>query len=311
MNANLSADFTQSNWSSPLEELHFYSCNFTGRLPHSIGRSNSMRIVDLADNSFTGFIPQWIWNTTEFIDLGSNYFTGELPSSVNGSMISNLQVLLLHDNMLNGSIPSWLFALPSIVALELSGNQFTGQISAEILSNSLWEIDLSYNNLGGTVDLDMFSKLKNLWLLSLSGNNLSVLTYPTKSNWSNLAHLELSSCNLSEFPDFLRESSQMSELDLSNNQIHGKIPVWMQNLGLEGDGLFLANLSNNSITGGLENLPWEGIGILNLRFNRLSGEIPLSICSSNQLWSKIPLDETKKEAYPKTQRKKAQLRIAK
>ncbi|GAB4825334.1 hypothetical protein Ancab_008206 [Ancistrocladus abbreviatus] len=171
-NANLSADFTQSNWSSPLEELHFDSCNFTGRLPHSIGQSNSMRIVDIIGNSFTGFIPQWIWNTTESIALGFNYFTGELPSSVNESMLSNLQVILLHDNMLNGSIPSWLFALPSIVRLALNVNQFTGQISAEILSNSLREIDLSYNNLGSTVDLDMFSKLKNLRLLSLSRNNL-------------------------------------------------------------------------------------------------------------------------------------------
>ncbi|GAB4845970.1 hypothetical protein Ancab_024974, partial [Ancistrocladus abbreviatus] len=302
-NEYLFADFTQSNWSSPLEELDFFICNFTGRLPHSIGKSNSMRILNLIGNKFHGLIPQWIWNTTEIIALSHNYFTGELPSSVNQSMPQDLGLLWLSGNMLNGSIPSWLFALPSILALDLDGNQFTGKISAEILSISLRSIDLGYNNLSGTVDLDMFSKLKNLSFLSLSGNNLSVLTYPTKSNWSNLVDLQLSSCNLREFPDFLRGASQMDWLDLSNNLIHGKIPVWMQNLGLEGDDLFSANLSYNSITGGLENLPWERIEILDLRFNslegmlpedtlniryffasnnRLSGEIPLSICSSNQ-----------------------------
>ncbi|GAB4847325.1 hypothetical protein Ancab_026374 [Ancistrocladus abbreviatus] len=304
-NKYLFANFTQSNWSSPLEELSFKSCNFTGRLPHSIGQSKSMRILDLDGNNFYGLIPLWIWNTTEVIDLRHNYFTGELPSSVNQSMLSNFKFLHLSDNMLNGSIPSWLFALPSMVYLNLGGNQFIGQLSTELVSNSLKVVNLSHNNLSGTVDLDMFAKLENLMVLTLSSNSLSVLTYPTKSNWSNLVYLGLSSCNLSEFPDFLGgASSKLGFLDLSNNQIHGKIPMWMQNLGLDGNIIYIFDLSSNSISGGLENLPRKRIKILDLRFNlldgmvpihilngtiflasnnKLSGEIPLSICSSSQL----------------------------
>ncbi|GAB4847322.1 hypothetical protein Ancab_026371, partial [Ancistrocladus abbreviatus] len=127
-----------------------------------------MRILYLVDNNFHGLIPQWIWNTTEIIALAHNHFTGELPSLANQSMPQDLGMLWLSGNMLNGSIPSWLFALPSIAVLALGGNQFTGKISPEILSNSLRSISLDHNNLSGIVELDMFAKLKNLIFLSLS-----------------------------------------------------------------------------------------------------------------------------------------------
>ncbi|KAK7860549.1 receptor-like protein 47 [Quercus suber] len=61
------------------------------------------------------------------------------------------------------------------------------------------------------------------------------------------AVLGLGSCNLSDFPEFLRNQDQLEVLELSQNNIHGQIPKWVSNLST--DTLVFLSMSGNSLTG--------------------------------------------------------------
>ncbi|XVF65297.1 hypothetical protein PTKIN_Ptkin09bG0237000 [Pterospermum kingtungense] len=84
----------------------------------------------------------------------------------------------------------------------------------------------------------MFFQLKNLRCLSLSnisslliGSNIRNLTFP------QLEKLTLSSCNLTEFPEFIKTQGKLADLDLSNNQIHGFVPNWLWKTTLSSSDL--------------------------------------------------------------------------
>jgi Leucine-rich repeat (LRR) protein len=162
---------------------------------------------------------------------------------------------------------------------------------------NLEKLTLSFNHLSGTVEFDLFLKLKNLSWLQLSHNNISLLTKPsTNATLPKFEILTLSSCDLSEFPEFLRNQDELEALDLSSNKIHGQIPKWMWNLSRET--LWGLHLSFNSLTGFDQLpafLPWTNLLDLRLDSNKLRGSLPIpppSIIwysvSNNKLTGEIP-----------------------
>ncbi|XP_038688616.1 receptor-like protein 6 [Tripterygium wilfordii] len=330
----------KSNWSTPLRNLELRHMPFTGRFPKAINNLLSLEHLTLWNCSLTGLIDASIWNLTQLrsLNLGFNNLS-EIPSSLtnltqleflslrhnlllgsssipNLSNLSKLVVLDLGFNFLNGTIPSWLYTLPSLHTLYLHNNQFTGPIgefehkSLEVLilrNNKLHgfvprsifdfvnliSLDLSSNNLSGLIELDMFSKLSNLRSLDLSYNNLLV-TNNIKYNYSlpKLTYLSLASCNLTEFPNFLGGSKYMDNLDLSNNRIRGQVPQWMWEVGRES--MYYLNLSHNHLTD-IGKLPWKSLEFLDIQSNMLQGpllvpqfNIVVFLISNNKLSGEIP-----------------------
>ncbi|XP_074334035.1 receptor-like protein 53 [Apium graveolens] len=126
--------------------------------------------------------------------------------------------------------------------------------------------------------MKMFSCLESLEDLHLSHNSLSVRSTAISPLPPTLSTLELSSCNMKEFPHFPRDAEiSLDSVDLSNNDIEGKIPRWIGSVGS------YLNISHNRLTGGLEQLPWNNILYLDLQYNKLNGSLPTSICYSRSL----------------------------
>ncbi|KAK7836698.1 receptor-like protein 7, partial [Quercus suber] len=108
--------------------------------------------------------------------------------------------------------------------------------------------------------------------------------------------LGLDSCDLHEFPDFLKSQDELEFLVLSHNKITGLIPKWMWNSSK--NTLWNLDLSDNFLTGFHQlpvNLPWTNLQYLDLRNNKLQGSLPIpspSICSysvsNNTLTGEIP-----------------------
>ncbi|OMP04291.1 hypothetical protein COLO4_09799 [Corchorus olitorius] len=315
-----------------------------GSLPSQVSGLSLLSFLDLSGNFLDGRLPPWLFTlpSLSWLDLDNNKFTGPIDPFKQPAA-SLLEYVDLRNNEIHGLIPSYVFALVNLTTLDLSSNRLTGisepninlpklnkLVTLDLSNNTLLSfksgsnasyvlapnlrslslsscnitefpyfvrnleglegLDLSYNRIH-VIEVDMFPRLKSLTSLDLSHNGgLSLSTIPTLP-LPNLERLLFSSCNTTEFPNFLRTLENLSELDLSNNNIHGKISKW------ETEGwpsLTTLDLSNNFLTG-IDYYPWRNVETLNLRSNLLGGSLlvpPLStrifIISKNKLTGMIP-----------------------
>ncbi|XP_017647770.1 receptor-like protein 53 [Gossypium arboreum] len=287
-----------------LTHLHLSQNQLSGQIPRSLGKLLQLTYLYLWENQLSGQIPSSILNLTrlEKLVMTKNSLEGSIPDEV--TAFPNLIYLDLVGNLLNGTLPSWLYTAPSLKEVHLSQNQFSGHIKEfqsksleylDIANNklqgplpssisqllNLTKLSLSSNNLSGVVELSMFSNLPNLEYLVLSYNSLSLTSNSTSSVnhiLPNLTGLFFSSCNLSEFPQFLKGLKSLESLDLSCNRIEGKIPQWMQEVG--NDSLSYLNVSHNSLTE-VEQFPWKNIEVLDLSSNLIRGNLPIPASTIN------------------------------
>ncbi|PRQ57898.1 putative leucine-rich repeat-containing, plant-type, leucine-rich repeat domain, L [Rosa chinensis] len=288
-----------------LSTIHIQGCNFTGPIPKSMTNLTQLIYLLMSYNNLEGSIPSFSWaKNVVSIDLSHNGLTGTI-SSTHWRNLTKLSYLSLGSNKLNGNIQASLFSIPLLSSLDLSSNQFSGpfpeisNVSSHLLngpyldlylsSNNLQgplpmslfcllrltTLDLSSNNLSGSFPLDRLHQLRNLSMLDLSHNNLFLThdyTNFSYSSSSQLGDLRLVSLKLRTFPNFLRNQSYLYSLDLSDNQINGKIPIWIWSLS----DLSYLNLSCNSLDS-LE-VPSNNLGnlrYLDLHSNQFHGQIPI------------------------------------
>ncbi|KAF5471510.1 hypothetical protein F2P56_008298 [Juglans regia] len=281
-----------------LSRMDFSNCNFSGSIPTTMANLTQLLYLDMSSNNFTGPIPSFskAKNLTQII-LSHNDLTGQITST-HWQELKNLVNLDLSYNSLNGSIPASLFSHLSLQTLQLSNNHFSGQLNLfSNISNVLHVLDLSSNNLEGAIPVSVFD-LRGLKILSLSSNNfngsfklnmieqlrnLSNLDLSYNSllseydrtdspspSFPNITTLKLASSKLKVFPDFLRNQSKLTVLDLSDNEIGGEIPNWIWKLPV----LLQLNLSfNNLVSLEGSSLNVSSLTILDIHSNRLQGQL--------------------------------------
>ncbi|KAG4150126.1 hypothetical protein ERO13_D05G375900v2 [Gossypium hirsutum] len=242
------------NLSSSLRSLSLAGCGLQGKFPKNIFDLPNLNLLYMGGNQLSGQIPRSLGNLLQLTQLD----------------LSGIQ-LSLSDNLLNGTLPSWLYTAPSLKTIYLSQNQFSGHIK-EFQSKSLERIWLENNKLQGPLPSSIF-QLLNLTSLALSSNNLSgVIEFSMFSNLPNLKYLHLSCNSLSltfnttstHFP-----WKNIEFLDLSSNLISGNLPIPASTINV-----FL--ISNNRFNGEVSSLICNAssLQILDLSHNNLSGTIP-------------------------------------
>jgi Leucine-rich repeat (LRR) protein len=237
-----------------LTYLDLSNNKLNGEISSLLSNLTHLISCDLSDNNFNGNIPSslfqlpWLSN----LDLSDNKLVGPIPIEV--TKRSKLRVVGLGYNMLNGTIPHWCHSLPSLSMLYLRNNQLTGFIgefstySLQYLflsnnnlhghfPNSVFELqnltylELSSTNLSGAVDFHQFSKFNRLKFLNLSHNSFLSVNIDSKvESFSSpyLEQLDLSFSNINCFPKLPARLPNLATLDLSHNNIHGKLPKWFQ-----------------------------------------------------------------------------------
>jgi hypothetical protein len=115
--------------------------------------------------------------------------------------------------------------------LNLSVNNLDGSIPSEILSISSLSLglDLSNNNLTGTIPPEI-GKLINLGLLNVSSNKLSGEIPTELGQCVFLSYLQMESNMLSGIiPQSLNGLKAIQQMDLSGNNLSGQIPEFFEN----------------------------------------------------------------------------------
>ena len=160
---------------------------------------------------------------------------GQLHSTIPTELgtIDTLRELMAYDCDLVGTMPTELAGLPRLKKLLLGYNTLTGTIPQHFVSNDLTGIWLEHNELRGQIPSIFGSKDEE-------GHRRS----------SSLLTLSLTSNHLSgSLPDDLSELESLEMMELSHNEMSGKVPPWLKDLN------FVA-----------------------LTHNQFSGSVPMGVC---------------------------------
>ncbi|GEM_PF-2424337 len=244
-----------------LTRLHLDFNQLSGNLPVEIGNLFELTLLSIANNKLTGAIPEQIGNLTKLTSLNfgrwdytndppySNNQFSSLPSSIGN--LSNLTILYIVGSQLS-TLPDEIGNLTNLQTLWLNNNQISSLPASIGSLSKLKELRLSLNKL-----TSLPNSITNLDLQSLFvDHNFLTGTVPLLGK-ASLYQIDFSYNQFDKLPKNGNIGYQLSNLNLSNNNLIGNLPSW-----LGGGNLFLS-VSNN----------------------RFSGEIP-DIIRNNPNWNK-------------------------
>ncbi|CAL5013860.1 unnamed protein product [Urochloa decumbens] len=277
---NLNSSLPSWIWNlSSLSDLDLSSCGLTGEIPNELGKLTSLKFVGLADNKLEGAIPRSASRLCNLahLDLSRNFLSGDITEAAKNMLpcMKRLQVLDLAGNNLTGYISGWLEQMVCLQVLDLSKNSLSGVVPASIGKlSSLTYVDISFNSFEGTLSELHFVNLSRLDTLVLSSNSLKLVM---NHNWAppfQLGEVGMHACLVGpRFPSWLQSQTRIEKIDVGSAGISGALPGWIWNFS---SSLTSLNVSTNNITGklpaSLDHL--KMLTTLNMRYNQLEGSIP-------------------------------------
>ena len=109
----------------------------TGSIPTRIIELTNLATLSIEGNSFSGPLPTALPTSLVTVYLHMNAFTGTIPS-VWGTSMSNVQDLLVYENLLTGTIPSSLGQLIALTTFEFGENSLTGSVDSFLCDQKSW-----------------------------------------------------------------------------------------------------------------------------------------------------------------------------
>jgi hypothetical protein len=162
---------------------------------------------------------------------------------------SELQWILIDDNLFEGTFPSTLYSQLNLEKLEFSNNLISGTIAPTVVAlENLYIFHGDGNQISGTIPTQ-FGLLEDLEELHLHGNRLTG-TIPTQLGvLAKLVQLDLSSNRLTgSLPESIGDLEKFAFLNVAWNGLTGDVPSSF----LELDSLNQFFLQDNNITDGLQ-----------------------------------------------------------
>ncbi|KAF8025334.1 hypothetical protein BT93_F2238 [Corymbia citriodora subsp. variegata] len=288
-----------------LEFIDFSNNSLTGSLPQCLTNfSTVLSVLNLRMNNLEGTIPQSFSSKSSLttLDLSRNHFEGTLPRSL--VKCRHMEVLDFSDNRIEDTFPRWLGTLPELKVLILRSNNLKDLLNipkGAHLFPKLHILDLSNNNFSGPLSANLLMSLGAM-VISENGQRESLYMARYLGERSTQSKLYENSVTLTmkgQEIELVKILTFLTIIDLSCNSFQGHIPGVIGHL----HSLIGLNLSHNHLTGSipptlgnLTNLEW-----LDLSSNKLSGAIPRKLgdlafleylnLSKNQLIGRIPQDK--------------------
>ncbi|XP_011032783.1 PREDICTED: receptor-like protein 12 [Populus euphratica] len=291
-----------------LTSLTLQGNKLTGQIPSWIGNHTQLISLCLGANKLHGPIPESIYRlqNLEYLDLAYNFFSGTLDLNLLLKFRNLVSLQLSYNNLSllnsnNATIPP-----PQFELLTLSGYKLGEFPSFLRDQNHLELLDLADDKLEGHIP-KWFMNMSTITLesLCLTGNLLTGFEQSFDVlPWKNLRSLQLYSNKLQgslpipppaifeykvwnnkftgELPKAFCDLTSLSVLELSKNNLSGKLPPC---LGNKSSTASVLNLRNNSFSGDIPETFTRGCSLRVVDFsqNKLEGKIPKSLANCTEL----------------------------
>jgi len=294
-----------------LTQLTFLALNenkLTGQIPSWIGNHTQLILLGLGANKLHGPIPESIYRLQNLgvLNLEHNLFSGTLELNFPLKFRNLFSLQLSYNNLSLLKSNNTIIPLPKLKILTLSGCNLGEFPSFLRDQNHLGILDLADNKLEGRIPkwfMNMSTTtLEDLYLARnlLTGFDQSFDVLP----WNNLRSLQLHSNKLQgslpipppeiyaygvqnnkltgEIPIVICNLISLSVLDLSNNNLSGKLTHCLGNISSTASVL---NLHNNSFSGDIPDTFTSGCSLKVIDFseNKLEWKIPKSLANCTKL----------------------------
>ncbi|KAL3755754.1 hypothetical protein ACJRO7_002757 [Eucalyptus globulus] len=255
-------------WSANLTffQLDLSYNQITGPLPEW-SANLTFSWLDLSYNLITGLLPKWSANLTcSGLDLSYNHITGPLPN-----MCINCLYLDLSHNLISGPLPTNIGIIYQVYTLHLHDNLINGTLPSSLCDMELFSLNLANNSLSRSIP--------NCWkgslsFLTLSFNKLSGGIPSSLGSLPYLITLHLNGNRLNgELPQALDSCTGLVILDLGENNLSGSIPTWFDK---SFRSLLILRLRGNRFVGSIPSqlCSLSKLKILDMAVNNLTGTIP-------------------------------------
>ncbi|XP_008232465.1 PREDICTED: receptor-like protein 12 [Prunus mume] len=265
---------------SQLQLLDLSDNRLSGTLPQCLGNfSDDLQVLNLGNNFFHGILPQTYTTASRsnlrMIDVSHNQLQGQLPRSLANCVM--LEFMVLSSNEFNDVFPLWFGTLPRLKFLAMDHNEFydvIGKPQKNLHFLELRFLDLSYNNFTGEFPLEYIFSGNGMRGITLNqptymGATIFVYDLPVIGIDAPYSST-ITNKGVERYFQKIREDFMV--INLSSNKFEGRIPEFIGNL----KGLRSLNMSNNILTGSipLSLGSLTQLESLDLSHNHLSGEIP-------------------------------------
>ncbi|WZY92565.1 receptor like protein 26 [Brassica rapa] len=268
-NRLLPASLNSSDIPLSLESLVMPRCDIT-EFPNILKTLQNLQHLDISSNMIKGKIPEWLWKLPHLslVNLVNNSFTG-FEGSSDVLLNSSVQLLDFAYNSMTGEFP---LPPPNIIYLSAWNNSFTGTIPLQVCDrSSLTVLDLSYNKLTGPIP----QCLSNLKIVNLRKNSLEGSIPDEFYSGAFTQTLDVGYNQLTgKLPRSLLNCSFLRFLSVDNNMIEDTFPFWLKDL----PNLQVFTLRSNRFFGHLSPpdqgpLSFPELRILELSDNNFTGRL--------------------------------------
>ncbi|KAL4273524.1 hypothetical protein GQ457_13G030190 [Hibiscus cannabinus] len=295
-------DGTKLQKLTQLEELNLNGNLLNNSVFASLNGFSNLKSLDISHNQLQGSLDMKdfdAFTSLRELYIGDNQLK-DFVIQKGGCDLKNLEVWDLSWNAFEGMLPHCLVNLTSLRELDVSNNQFSGNLSPLANLASLEYLSLSKNHFQIPVSFIPLVDLPNLKFLYGDENKMVLEpSFHTSVPKFQLKVLSVSKCIPSqqlsfEHLTFLHYQYDLKFVDLSGNNFSGTVPNWLFENNTNLEHLILRG---NAFSGPLS-LPSASsfnVSSMDMSDNKLQGQIPSNICSTFPRLSRLFLSKNAME----------------